>query len=123
LPLLDAKKKSFFTALYLRGKRISPYLDSSVDELIQIISDAFSVACSAFPDHLPYPSLLLTGPAVPLVQSELARAFPGTVADNMEERGYAVQLLNMALKQDIINLGNLCSGPLYLRKSDAELNG
>ena len=115
LPVIDAKKKSFFTALFRQDKRISDYLDLDMEALIKIIDNS--------PEHRKSAdtSLLVTGPAVQLALPGLKAAFPHTVADNIRKRGYAAELLNIAAGKDIIT-SNHAAGPLYLRKSDAELN-
>ncbi|MCL1814973.1 MAG: tRNA (adenosine(37)-N6)-threonylcarbamoyltransferase complex dimerization subunit type 1 TsaB [Treponema sp.] len=114
LPLIDAKKNAFFTALYRGGNRISNYLDTSMGELVKTIA-ANTPASS--------PSLLLTGPAVSLGLSDLAAAFPESASICTRERGYAAELLNLAIEKGIVDKGEESSGPLYLRKSDAELKG
>jgi len=120
LPLLDAKKNAFFTALYRNGKPVSGYLDIGMEELIKTITlHTESSRCSGTSS-----SLLITGPAASLAFPVLTEAFPGTLADTFRERGYAVELLNFASEGRImLASGKEKSGPLYLRKSDAELNG
>ena len=125
LPLIDAKQNAFFTALYLKGKRITPYLDTGMESLLETIRE-----------NSPSPSLLLTGPGVPLALPALAAAFPGTAADTAWERGHAAELLNLAIEKGIVTSEvsrdtsrdtsrgvswDTSRGPLYLRKSDAEL--
>ena len=121
LPLIDAKKNSFFTALYRRGNRLSSYLDIDIDSLLETIKNNPSFSSSQ--------SLLLTGPAVPLALPSFNAAFPGTSACGCK-RGYAAELLKLAEETGIVSLTdaaqaklrNSSCGPLYLRKSDAELN-
>jgi tRNA threonylcarbamoyladenosine biosynthesis protein TsaB len=118
---MDAKKNSFFAALYRRGERIGEYLDIDTERLIGLIKEAE-----------PSPSLLMTGPAAPLAFHALAAAFPQSVVDPDFERSHQKELLNLANKKFILNKAYLScsekelfspdSGPLYLRKSDAELH-
>ena len=118
LPVMDAKKKSVFTALYCRGERLTGYMDIEIKGLQKIIEQEVINKKPSFP------KLLVTGPAVSLVIDELGRSFPGTVTDAAVGRGYANELLNLAREKVIINgdLTDYSVGPLYLRKSDAEIN-
>ena len=118
LPVIDAKKKAFFTALYKQGKRLSAYLDIETDGLIKTITG------TPPEQNQNKASLLITGPAAPLVFCRLSEAFPGTVLYSGCEQGFAGALLNLAVEKDIIkaNTADYSAGPLYLRKSDAELN-
>jgi tRNA threonylcarbamoyladenosine biosynthesis protein TsaB len=110
VPVIDARRNSFFTALYLKGKRISPYMDSTLDDLRKIIVK-----------HRPKSaSLLLTGPAASMAFSGLSEFFPDILIDPANKRSHAGELLNLVQESDILNKG--VSGPLYLRKSDAEEN-
>jgi len=120
LPVLDAKKNSFFTALYRGGERIGDYLDIEAEKLAVLVKKAD-----------PSPSLLVTGPAAPLAFPGLAAVFPQTTIDPAFQRSHTGELLNLAVKmfilwkEDLHNSEKLLfsphSGPLYLRKSDAEL--
>jgi tRNA threonylcarbamoyladenosine biosynthesis protein TsaB len=120
LPVIDAKKGAFFTALYHKGERIGEYLDIDTEKLAVLVRGTN-----------PFPSLLVTGPATPLVLPSLAVAFPQTEADPAFERSHAGELLNLAIKMLTRRKAGLIypekepdspvSGPLYLRKSDAEL--
>ncbi|MDR2471209.1 MAG: hypothetical protein LBD09_03750, partial [Treponema sp.] len=139
LPVIDAKSRSFFTALYRGGERLGPYLDTGMDELIKIVAAAKSAAAGIEPagpesaaepagpgsgDPGPEsPPLLITGPGAVMVYGPLVRAFPGAVLDPLHGRGRAAELLNLAAKRSILDNKRVSGGPLYLRKSDAELNG
>ena len=117
LPVIDAKKKAFFTALYSRGKRLCNYLDIGVEGIIKIISEIVAG------QDLQSPSLFITGPATPMVRDSLEAAFPGTVSDCNSRKGYSVELLKLASDRCIIKTDKeqYASGPLYLRMSDAEI--
>ncbi|MDR0447503.1 MAG: tRNA (adenosine(37)-N6)-threonylcarbamoyltransferase complex dimerization subunit type 1 TsaB [Treponema sp.] len=117
LPLMDAKKNAYFTALYRGKKRISPCLDIGMDDLIKEIDHSFKT------DTELSPSLFLTGPGLPLALPGLAAVFPETTADCTWKRGHAAELLNFAVERSIFMKENKTydSGPLYLRKSDAEM--
>ena len=116
VPVMDAKKNAFFTALYRKGERLTPYLDTEMEGLINSIKDVI-----ARQTQNP-PPLLIAGPAAGLAFSPLTDAFPGAVCDTACRQGFAGELLNLAKEKTIIMTEPVVnSGPLYLRKSDAEL--
>jgi tRNA threonylcarbamoyladenosine biosynthesis protein TsaB len=119
LPVLDAKRQSFFTALYRNGKRLSDYCDIGMESLVKLVSETAGESGSGKP-----PPVLVTGPAAELAVPGLKAAFSGTVSALRHERGYAALLLDIALKSGIIHKDAevLSRGPIYLRKSDADLN-
>ena len=119
LPVIDAKRNAFFTALYRQGERLSDYLDIGINALIRAITDALPQNNG----DSPAPLLLVTGPAACMVQNALTEAFPGTVCDCGPWRGFSEELLNLAIERYIIDKdpADYSAGPLYLRKSDAEL--
>lgn len=134
LPVLDAKKNALFTALYREGKRLSDYQDIGMEGLVNLVSETSrngmpEIPRQASPEAAPAASgnaapILVTGPAAELALPGLKAAFPGIVSGRACERGYAAELLDIALKHGIIckDISVLNRGPLYLRKSDAELN-
>ena len=121
LPVMDARKNAFFTALYRGGERLGDYLDSDTENLIVRVKEAE-----------PSPALLVTGPAAPLAFPGLAAVFPQTALDPAWRRARTAELLNFAVKRSIVitdtlygsekGLPSFDSGPMYLRRSDAELN-
>jgi tRNA threonylcarbamoyladenosine biosynthesis protein TsaB len=117
LPVIDAKKNSFFTALYRQGERVSDYLDIDIDGLLHIIAEKSSK--SSEKNTLP---LLVTGPAAELALPGIKAVFPASAAGH--KKGYAAELLDIALKAGMVykDVSVYSRGPLYLRKSDAELN-
>lgn len=122
LPAIDAKKRSFFTALYRGGERISAYLDAEAATAAGILTKALEAGN-------PGP-VLLTGPEGELFAEKLRRELPADLAallrvDSAGRRGRARELLEIAEKTGLLagggNPGESPRGPLYLRKSDAEL--
>jgi tRNA threonylcarbamoyladenosine biosynthesis protein TsaB len=115
LPVIDAKKNAFFTALYRQGKRLSGYLDIEIKDLVNAIAEAAEGN---------NPSLLVTGPAAAMVFNRLSESFPNTVSCSPCETGFSAELLNLAIEKVIIGVdtSGYSAGPLYLRKSDAELS-
>jgi tRNA threonylcarbamoyladenosine biosynthesis protein TsaB len=129
LPLIDAKKSCFFTALYRGGRRISGYLDAG----LPVISAAARKALSEVPEG--EKRLLLTGPDAGMFFRELAALSGGNGdppplpadicrVDPEFRRGKAWDLLVIAKNLDIFNnmVEEVFSGPEYIRKSDAELS-
>jgi tRNA threonylcarbamoyladenosine biosynthesis protein TsaB len=107
VPALDAKKGAFFCALYQSGKRLCPDMDAPPDEIARAINGA------------PGP-ILLTGPAASLLESKLdLKAGKGL------RWGNAQTLLQIARETNCITQCNTdpSCGPVYIRKSDAELQG
>jgi tRNA threonylcarbamoyladenosine biosynthesis protein TsaB len=117
IPVLDAKKSAFFTALYHEGKKISPVMDCTPDELIDVINTRTTGGQNRA-------GLLLTGPGAALLYPALAAVFPELCLDPSCRRSRISELLNLAEKRGIISIfDHINSGPVYVRKSDAELNG
>ena len=118
IPVIDAKKKAFFTALYNKGERISDYADIHIEALVNTIENT----CRKH--NYSTQSLLVTGPAAPMAFPALQAAFPGAVADCNFRRGHVSELLKFASERYIISTDkeNFARGPLYLRMSDAELS-
>jgi tRNA threonylcarbamoyladenosine biosynthesis protein TsaB len=113
LPLLDAKKKAWFTALYRDGKRISGPLDITLPETASLLA----LQNSSLP-------VLLSGPDAEKALPELRALLPQFKFFAAPKNGGKVRdLLALAEKLNILDNGEGNSGPLYLRKSDAELNG
>jgi tRNA threonylcarbamoyladenosine biosynthesis protein TsaB len=113
LPLIDAKKKRFFGAVYRDGKSASPCLDGEIPELLSLL--------------IPGERTLLTGPDAPLFMERLGQ-YPGAegfcfVMDRDFRAGHAGHLLELARKKYILRQcgDTIDTGPFYLRKSDAEL--
>ncbi|MDR1248924.1 MAG: tRNA (adenosine(37)-N6)-threonylcarbamoyltransferase complex dimerization subunit type 1 TsaB [Treponema sp.] len=112
LPAIDARKGRFYTALYRGGLRLSDYLDAA---------PAAITAAIAATRHGDEPALL-TGPAGALVREKLPPEQTGLFVDPEGKRGKARELLDILKKTSILAVSEeVFSGPLYLRKSDAEL--
>jgi tRNA threonylcarbamoyladenosine biosynthesis protein TsaB len=116
LPVLDAKKGRFFTALYAGGKRISAEMDAGPETILRLLP----------PEAEP---VLLTGPEAPLFLSRLnegeaTRPFLDRLRlDPLHRRGRGLELAAVAKERGIMNNENVAlSVPEYLRESDAEMN-
>ena len=119
LAAIDAKQGRFFAALYRKGKLLCPYMDDGPEALADELGRARINSDE---------QIILTGPGAALLQSRLRDFSPenprpdNILLDPQYGRGRARELLEIT-KCDIIEGANdLYSGPVYLRKSDAELN-
>jgi len=107
-PVIDARKKRFYSAAYENGQRVTDFLDCTPEELIAAATDR--------------PRSLFTGPDAAL----LATLFPGgTPPETIRIAPSPVELtalLELGLREFEQN-GPLPenSGPIYLRKSEAEI--
>jgi tRNA threonylcarbamoyladenosine biosynthesis protein TsaB len=115
LPTIDAKKGRFFAAFYRSGQRLSEYLDAPPEA---VLSTLVSLKNS------PVEPVILTGSGAELLHSLLPLSSrQGLAVDPCFRKGKAFELLDIVKKTDIINYKEgVYSGPLYLRKSDAEAN-
>jgi tRNA threonylcarbamoyladenosine biosynthesis protein TsaB len=112
LPAMDAKKGRFYAALYRGGRLLGDYLDASPEAIAAALTAARSAG----------EPVLLGGPAAQLLREQLP-ALDGLFVDPQGARGKARELLDTLTKNAILATGEeVFSGPLYLRKSDAELN-
>jgi tRNA threonylcarbamoyladenosine biosynthesis protein TsaB len=113
LPVMDAKKHRYFTALYKGTNRISDYMDADTGEILDLIVSA----------PLKGP-VLLTGPDADMLKMELSDSvsFEDFFVDPAHKKGKGRELLELAEKSSILNPKEVLMGPLYLRRSEAELN-
>ena len=108
IPVIDAKKKRVYAALYQKGTKTSEYLDIGIDEL-----------CSMVP---PGESVLFTGPGTCVVKhlpkgNDRYKIHSRRTPDFCSLIRLGEQLLAAGVTE------SQDSGPLYIRKSDAELKG
>ncbi|MDR2759576.1 MAG: tRNA (adenosine(37)-N6)-threonylcarbamoyltransferase complex dimerization subunit type 1 TsaB [Spirochaetaceae bacterium] len=109
LPVINARKHRYFTALYRGNEQISPYMDAAPGEIRELIHSASQKG-----------PVLLTGPDADMVQPELSPEV--FLVDPFHKNGKSRELLDIAKNIAIVNNNEVLMGPLYLRKSDAELN-
>jgi len=120
IPLIDARKKSWFCALYAGGCKLVPDIDADADAIISEIS-------AQKPEYKQQP-VLLTGPDADKFYSEITEKTENeaNIAFTLapcSRYGSARELLAIAKTQKKINNSiNYNCGPEYLRKSDAEIN-
>ena len=120
LPVIDAKKGCFFAAFYRKGERLTDYLDANPLELLKIASKLL---------FQPEEPLLLTGSGAELLQFRLKETYPedsllnkSINIDREFARGRARELLKIAKNNTLLKENDIHGFPVYLRKSDAELN-
>jgi tRNA threonylcarbamoyladenosine biosynthesis protein TsaB len=112
LPVMDARKGRFYAALYRGGRRLSEYLDAAPEQLAAALRAAGTAGAP----------VMLTGPAARLALEKFPEP-AGFFVDPGAQRGKARELLDTIKKNGMLATGEeFYSGPLYLRKSDAELN-
>ena len=116
LPVMDAKKNCFYAALYRGGSLLTEYMDADPETIIRTLEH----------HRIPGETAAITGPGAELFLSRLDKLGPaeGFSLDPQFFRGKAFELLKFIENRDIIDTdeSDIYSGPLYLRKSDAELN-
>jgi tRNA threonylcarbamoyladenosine biosynthesis protein TsaB len=121
LAVIDAKKGCFFSGFYRDGKLLSGYLDASP---VRILEELNALRLSSGEP------IALTGPGAPLLLEKLEnleglKKKPGAFLfflDPAFRRGKALELVEIIRRYNIIGGEDIYSGPLYLRKSDAELD-
>jgi tRNA threonylcarbamoyladenosine biosynthesis protein TsaB len=122
LAVIDAKKGCFFSGFYRRGKLLSSYLDASPTLILEQL-ELLRLS--------PEEPLAITGPGTPLLCEKLKnleefgkpRLSSLAFCDPSFRRGRALELLEIVRHYVIVKEAeDIYSGPLYLRKSDAELN-
>jgi tRNA threonylcarbamoyladenosine biosynthesis protein TsaB len=111
LPALDAKKSRFFAALYRGDGRLSDYLDAEPPTLAQALAQARRSAADP---------VARTGAGGELLLPHLAER---VTLDAFARRGRAPELLDLLKRRGLdACIEDDSAGPVYLRKSDAELN-
>ncbi|MCL2094192.1 MAG: tRNA (adenosine(37)-N6)-threonylcarbamoyltransferase complex dimerization subunit type 1 TsaB [Treponema sp.] len=114
LPLIDAKKSQFYGALYRGGERLIDYTDGAPDYFVNELDR----------HRRPGENIILTGPGAHLFLLVQEKYSPGEglSVDPFFNRGKALELSKLAEKNHEPNGQDANRGPLYLRKSDAELS-
>jgi tRNA threonylcarbamoyladenosine biosynthesis protein TsaB len=117
VPVLDAKQRRFFAALYRNGGRLTEYLDCTAEELAVHI-------CKNLGEAAPKALLVLTGSGADLAYRALFALLPDALLlVDVPCSGYASQLLRYIKEYHIFDSAEDAgfSAPLYIRKSDAEI--
>jgi tRNA threonylcarbamoyladenosine biosynthesis protein TsaB len=111
LPVLDAKQKRYYCALFENGRRTTDYLDASPETIAALIP--------------PGKDVWLTGGAAAAIRPRLKELLANRIIlDPRARGGRAEDLLQYLAKNPTIVecKESHDSAPLYLRKSDAEIN-
>lgn len=115
VPVIDAKKRRFYTSLFENGKRLTKDLDTTEEEMISLLKDQKRV--------------LFTGPDASifykkLLSKDFEKKLPNlkTFIDTAEY-DFALKLSEIGLKEFNENgASEMGIGPNYIRKSDAEVS-
>ena len=105
VPVIDAKKKRYYCAVYEQGNKVTPDMDVDEETLFETLKS--------------HKKILLTGPDCMMINKE---ARDGLFRDQNHTAGRSRQLLDLGLELFMQNGPNgLMSGPVYIRKSEAEI--
>jgi len=105
VPVLDARKQRFYSAVFLEGKKLTADLDISAEDLFKILKS--------------YDQVLFTGPDCAMMDLSIR---DGLVMDDNYFMGRSRQLLLLGLAAYQKNgPRSFDLGPVYLRKSEAEI--
>jgi tRNA threonylcarbamoyladenosine biosynthesis protein TsaB len=133
IPVIDAKKQCYFTALYQKEQRITEYMDVTPAQIAELM-----VQNRKNDLRIREEGILLTGPDGEQVLTALKalRSIAPDIRDQIHldpwaKRGWGKELVELAqrklqagdgeLMKELRDTSDVFSGPLYLRKSDAEL--
>lgn len=108
IPVIDARKRRFYTALYADGKRQSADLDGTVSEMEALMEG--------------YPSILLTGFDAALFAEKITSYDGKLYVDEKLSANLPLTLVKMGWEKfQTEGADDIGVGPTYVRKSDAEL--
>jgi len=107
VPIIDARKKRYYTALYNKGKKISEDLDLTPENIVKKICE--------------YDKILFTGPDVQGLP-EYIKSDSKISIDIFNKKSWAGNLIDIGIKQfQDFGPSRDDEGPLYLRRSEAEI--
>jgi len=118
IPAIDAKQGRFFCALYRSNKILGDYLDLGAESISELIIKE-RLTCEE--------NIILTGSGAELLLTKLLDSRNSSLdpqrlfVDFLPGRGRARELLEMAKNDILIKETDINSGPMYIRKSDAEI--
>jgi tRNA threonylcarbamoyladenosine biosynthesis protein TsaB len=128
IPAIDAKQKRFFTAVYRRGERLTGYMDADAADIARAVLAAAPPDAAGKTPPEGTPPVLITGPDSALLEPLLAELLGKSriVRDPASRTGRARELLEISEKNYIMKSRSGVPfgepAPVYLRKSDAEIN-
>jgi tRNA threonylcarbamoyladenosine biosynthesis protein TsaB len=113
MAVIDARKGRFYCAVYRSGERLSDYLDISAEETALLPLRAAGGASG---------ELLLTGPGVDALLSQISKPDLWHI-DPLRRSGCGFSLASCGKRfYNSAGADSDNTGPLYLRKSEAELS-
>ena len=117
VPAIDAKKKRWYIAAFSKdegcpAKRLMPDTDGTEADLMDVLNDFSSVLVTG-PDAVPFAEILKGCCAENKLDTKISSFVPGTVAEALMECGLR--------KFESEGPDDIGQGPVYLRKSDAEI--
>lgn len=108
LPVLDARKKCFYTAIYRNQIKETDDLDINLEELLQLLKSEVSI--------------FLTGTDANVLY-EKVKSDKRFILDSNYEKNYSSYMIDLGMKQyKKLGPDSVHQGPIYIRKSEAELN-
>jgi len=107
MPVIDARKKRFYTAFFNNGLKISEDLDLPPSEILTKLKD--------------YERVLITGPDVE--EFRTLKDFPKNIIfDQINKKTWAANLIELGIREfKTSGASPEDEGPLYLRRSEAEI--
>ncbi|MDC7224034.1 MAG: tRNA (adenosine(37)-N6)-threonylcarbamoyltransferase complex dimerization subunit type 1 TsaB [Spirochaetales bacterium] len=115
LPIIDARKKRVFSALYRKGERLSEYDDIAPADLMDLVDQTAEES----------EKVILTGPDCSLLREivENRNDRDRFLFDEECRRGNGLSLIVLGRKLFEERGGDsMDTGPLYMRKSEAEIS-
>ncbi len=113
MAVIDARKGRFYCAVYRSGERLTDYMDISAEEAALLPSRAVGQECG---------EILLTGPGADALLERIAPP-PLWHIDPLRRSGCGFSLASCGKKlYNAYGADPDSTGPLYLRKSEAELS-
>ncbi|MCK5200077.1 MAG: tRNA (adenosine(37)-N6)-threonylcarbamoyltransferase complex dimerization subunit type 1 TsaB [Spirochaetales bacterium] len=107
VPIIDARKKRFYTAFFTRGNKISDDLDLAADDIFTKLND--------------YSRILFTGPDGQIL-ADMHSMEANIIIDPIKRKGFASNLIPLGRKYfKEYGPSPDTEGPIYLRKSEAEI--
>jgi tRNA threonylcarbamoyladenosine biosynthesis protein TsaB len=115
IPVIQARKNSFYYAIFNGKNRLSPDIDAEVTSIIAQIEAKIAAETE----------ILITGPGSTCLYDLFPPAIKEKTKQKFENKGYARELIRIAQNRKIFdnyNTAFLHSGPEYIREPDAMIS-